>query len=432
MADYTAPSNLTAALSWSWHHPDGQYHTVVVSAPLLDDRKNIYISSEDGVRKFSPDGEELWHYSAPGPMAYCISLMDGAVFGTTLLGFVFALDMQTGKALWSERFALFNPTDTGYTEAHNGVVVAGVESGNGGGAMRVLGLDAKSGRRLWEYKSPVQLWNFMPVFPDDESFIAMDLHGGVLRHSLHNATLLWRTEPPEVSAGSFSDGGVMIGPDGTSYTCSNHEGIGQQGQHGALRAYGLKSGALLWDRFLEYPCNSWPVVTPDGGSVIVPSGAFVGSPLASMQEALKGFGMSEQQLHDLSLSLGDKELKTLNQPDRTAAIVAFDARTGAPQWSTELPPYGRLAARGDEEGFLQRRELKLRDQCLPAQFGSPTVSADGTVYVGRADGLLYAVERGTGRFRTFDAQAGFLHPGTSWAPGMMAVTTCDGLFVWNY
>mmetsp|Transcript_20722 Transcript_20722/g.64727 ORF Transcript_20722/g.64727 Transcript_20722/m.64727 type:complete len:149 (-) Transcript_20722:81-527(-) len=145
------------------------------------------------------------------------------------------------------------------------------------------------------------------------------------------------------------------------------------------------------------------------------------------------FRKSPREMHEFSLSLGDKELKTYGKPEKTAAIRAFDARTGAPTWSTELPPYGRKAARGDEEGYLERKRLmNPRDQCLPAQFGAPTISADGTIYVGRADGLLYAVESGTGKFRTFDAEAGFLHPGTSWAPGMMAVTTCDGLFVWNY
>jgi len=433
MAEYTAPTNLTAALSWSWHHPDGQYHTVVVSAPLLDDKRNVYISSEDGVRKFSRNGKQLWyHATSPDPLAYGISLMDGLVFGTSMSGSVFALDMRTGKARWSERLAFRNPSDTGYTEAHNGVVIAGLDSGNGGGATRVLGLEAKSGRRLWEYKSPVQLWNFMPVFPDDESFVVMDIHGGVLRHSLHNGTLLWKTEPPKVSADSFSDGGVMIGPDGTSYTCSNYQGSGQHGELGALRAYGLEDGRLLWERKLEYPCNSWPVITRDGGSVIVPSGAFVMSPSAQYQELQKAFNKSQRGMQEFSLSLGDKELRTYGLPDRTAAIRAFDAHTGVPQWSTELPPYGRLAARGDEEGYLERQQLKHRNQCLPAQFGAPTISADGTIYVGRADGLLYAVESGTGRFRTFDAKAGFLHPGTSWAPGMMAVTTCDGLFVWNY
>jgi len=432
MAAYTAPANLTAALSWKWHHPEGKYHTVVVSAPLLDDKKNIYIASSDGVRKFSPDGTELWYYRSRGDMAFCPSLMRGAVYGSTQLGWVFALDMDTGKERWAERKALYGPTDTGYLESHDGIVVAGVDSGPGGGAMRVLGINGEDGKTIWEYKSTSQLWNIMPLFPGDDSFIVMNIHGGVLKHALHNGTLLWKTSPPEVSAESFSDGGVMIGPDGTSYTCSNYQGSGQQGEHGALRAYSLQDGKLMWDRFLPYPCNSWPVITPDGSSVIVPTGAFVASPAAGTEAVLQAAKKSPEWVHNFSLFLGNNELKAYGLAEKTASINAYDTRTGEPRWSTELPPYGRLAARGDEEGFLVRRSLGHRDQCLPAQFGAPTISADGTIYVGRADGFLYAVGSGTGKFSTFDAEAGFLHPGTSWAPGMMAVTTCDGLYVWNY
>eukprot|EP00409_Alexandrium_fundyense_P002221 CAMPEP_0185910668 /NCGR_PEP_ID=MMETSP0196C-20130402/21037_1 /TAXON_ID=2932 /ORGANISM="Alexandrium fundyense, Strain CCMP1719" /LENGTH=72 /DNA_ID=CAMNT_0028631479 /DNA_START=31 /DNA_END=245 /DNA_ORIENTATION=- len=72
----------------------------------------------------------------------------------------------------------------------------------------------------------------MAVFPGDDSFIVMDTHGGVLKHALHNATLLWKTDAPAGAASSFSDGGVMLGPDGTSYTCSNYLG-GQEGTKGA-------------------------------------------------------------------------------------------------------------------------------------------------------------------------------------------------------
>jgi len=362
--------------------------------------------------------------------------MDGAIFGNTMSGSVFALDMETGENLWNRSVSKLIPSDTGYVEAHQGIVVTGVDSSPFGGAMRVLGLDAKTGDSLWEFKSQDPLWNFMPQFTADNSFIVMNIHGAVYKLGLHNGTLLWKTDPPESSAlKSFTDGGVILGPDGTSYSCSNYEGSGQEGpgQRGALRAYALHDGHMLWEQVLDKPCNSWPVITRDGG-VVVPIGSFVGSPSASQTSLMKRFSKGPQEMHDYSLSLGAKELETYGLPNHRATIAAFDAKTGVPSWSQDLTPYGRMAAAGDEEGFLERLSLGHRNQCLPAQFGAPTVSGDGTIYVGRADGNLYAIRpKGSGAVvTTFQTGAGFLHPGTSFAPGMMAVTSCDGLFVWKF
>lgn len=425
-----APGNLNSSLSWSWHHPEGTYHTVLVGAPLIDDERSIYISSEDGVRKFSHEGEMLWRYAPRGPVSSCPSLMSGALFGNTVNGWVFALDMTSGKEVWAAKKAENIPDETGYVESHEGIVVTGVDSGVNGGATRILGLNATDGSTVWEFNSSHQLRNVMPVFTGDSAFLVMDIHGGLVKHSLHNDTLLWRADPPKKSEHSSSEGGVMIGPDDTAFTCSNYEGSGKPGDQGVLRAYESEHGMLLWERVLDYPCNSWPAVTPNGQSVIVPTGASMSSAASGDVELMWRFRRSPRQMQDYSLSLGNSELDTYGQPVREAAVLAFNAQTGESQWSTELPMYGRLAARGDEEGYLQRKKLHHRDQCLPTQLTAPTISGDGTVYVGRADGLLYAVKRGN--YTTFDAAAGFMHPGTAWAPGMMAVASCDGLFVWKF
>jgi outer membrane protein assembly factor BamB len=435
--EHIAPANLTSAISWSWHHPEGRYHTVVLGA-LLDDKKNIYLASEDGIRKFTKDGAMLWHYSATGSVTTCPSLMDGLLYGNTQSGYVFALDMESGSEVWNLKKAESVPGDTGYVESLEGVVVTQVDSTSQPGSRTLLGLDAKTGSKIWEYTPDEVIWNAMAVFPGDGSAILMDIHGGVFKVGLHNGTLLWRTTAPSPSQASFSDGGVMLGPDGTSYTCSNGFGSGQHGQHGNLRAYRLSDGHLLWDQFLEYPCNSWPVVTPNG-EVVVPSGEFVGSPASSDVGRLIGArkmtgndGLTFFDLQRYSLSLGNNEMRAYGMQDHTARMAAFDAKTGQPRWSTELPPFGRMAALGDEEGWIERRVRHQRDQCLPAQFGAPTVSGNGDIYVGRADGKLYAVEPRTGKYRVFDTEAGFLHPGTIWAPGLMAVPSCDGLFVWTW
>jgi outer membrane protein assembly factor BamB len=446
VTDQIPPANLTKALAWSWHHPDGKYHTIIYGA-LMDDKKNVYLTCTDGIRKFSTDGEMLWHYFPPPLERGCVlsmsSIMDGRLFASTQKGWVFALDMETGKELWAEKKAKDRSVGLASVESHDGIVVTGVDrSGppNPGGDSRLLGLDAKTGQTLWSSSLPehIMLYSTMAVFPGDDSFIVMDTSGSVYKHGLHNGTLLWVSYAVG-SIGSFSDGGVVLGPDGTSYTCSQYEGAGKGSddgvlkmERGALRAYRLSDGKMLWNRTLDYPCMSWPVVAPNG-EVIVPSGDSLEKPVADSSGLADYFHTTKEALHDLSLQWGNDELKNFGFPLHYANIKAFDAKTGEPKWTTELPPYGRTSAAGDEEGYPERKKLGIRNSCFPEQFGSPTVSGDGTIYVGRADGALYAVESGTGNFKkAFETGAGFQHPGTIWAPGMMAVPSCDGLFVWKW
>jgi len=434
LSSYDGPANLKGSLAWSWHHPDGQYHTTIVGGPLLDHEKNIYLSAEDGVRKFTQHGHLVWHYKPNSSIATCPSLMDGALFGNTADGHAFALDMASGEVLWSRRVAKNIGGDTAYVEAHQGVVVAGFIGGSdGAGNKVVMGLDAANGDALWEYHPAIPVWNFMALFPGDDTTVFMDFAGGVHKLGLHNGTQLWHVPPKRTN--TFSDGGMIIGPHGISYTCSNFKGSGQEGQPGVLRAFRVSDGHMLFERVLPHPCNSWPAIYNDGKTVVVPAGAFVGMPMSMIvppKDALK--------VHDAALALGDKARQAFGMPNLHGTIMAFDAHSGQPQWQYEVPKYGRVDAAGDEEGVADRFFLKHRTICLPAQWGSPTAGSDGTVFVPRANGDLYAV-RNAGHGNTVDSRikvssmnlgSGFLHPATSFAPGLMAIANCDSLFVFKY
>merc|ERR1719221_2583432 len=83
-----------------------------------------------------------------------------------------------------------------------------------------MALDGKDGEQVWEFRTEFPVWNFLPVFPGDDTCVFMDFTGGVYRLGLHNGTLLWHTPAPH-SSGTFSDGGVIVGPNDIAYTCSN-------------------------------------------------------------------------------------------------------------------------------------------------------------------------------------------------------------------
>eukprot|EP00747_Dinoflagellata_sp_TGD_P141044 gnl/TRDRNA2_/TRDRNA2_176078_c0_seq40.p1 gnl/TRDRNA2_/TRDRNA2_176078_c0~~gnl/TRDRNA2_/TRDRNA2_176078_c0_seq40.p1 ORF type:complete len:522 (-),score=40.89 gnl/TRDRNA2_/TRDRNA2_176078_c0_seq40:81-1646(-) len=447
------PADIKTSLAWSWHHPQGRYHNVLHGGGIWDSEKNIYIASDDGIRKLSSSGQMLWHTPRAALISNSPSLMGNALFGNTQGGEVFALSLDTGNVLWSQKCGDSIGADAAYVEAYNGVVVTGMDSlGPIGGNKRVLGLNAETGAQLWEFKPEHPVWNVMAMFPDNSSTIFMDFTGGVYRLGLQDGNLMWHTPAPaagqhtrsflqrlgqrlteKISMGgedSFSDGGVILGPDGSAYTCSNPLYMhGVEGEQGALRKYRLSDGKMLWDTKLPYPCNSWPVVSADDKTVVAVPGSF---------NALPAGLFGGRVLHEIAVYLGDSQRAMLrklgiNEPDLRASIMAFDVQTGELQWNHDVKPWGGIGSAGDEEAVLERAAVGYSNTdpvCLPAHWSSPTFSGDGTVYVGRTDGVLYAYNPMTGE-RRYHTGTGPLHSGTTFAPGMMAYTDCDTLYVFN-
>jgi len=425
------PANLPAALAWRWHHPAGRYHTTVAGGPVIDSAWNLYLTTNDGIRKFSPAGDVLWHYSPPGDTNNEPVLLDDIVFGNTNNGFAFALDMNTGMPLWVKRPSLNLGSDVGYPSAYAGLYVMGVDLGHDkrsqGGNTRVIALNATTGDQVWEFHPSSPVWNLMPLFPGDGSTVFMDFTGGVYKLSLDSGSLLWHTPAPQ-SNGSFTDGGVILGPNGNAYSCSNPGSFkGAEGTKGALRAFSLEDGQMLWEQVLPHPCNSWPVVGRVSKStelsVVVTPGSFMGA----------------QTMH--------------------GGVMAFDAATGEPQWQYQAPVYRAPfnMAKGDAEGFADRSKFDpSHGICLPAHWSAPTIAGDGKVYIGRSDGFLYTVRGPSNldgaiafartnldsdidfkttegvKVETFDGDGASLHGAMAIAPHMAAFSTCDTLYVFRF
>merc|ERR1719277_2118361 len=204
---------------------------------------------------------------------------------------------------------------------------------------------------------------------------------------------------------------------------------------GILRAFQLSDGKVLWEQMLPQPCNSYPSVGHLGDSsdlsVVVTPGAFMGTPT----------------MH--------------------GGIMAFDAFTGMPQWQFQAPVYHSppgvdpwLAAYGDYQGLEEREKAGVSPICLPAHWSCPTISGDGAVLAGRSDGNLYVI-RGPAAMRNgdlsnlahansvlslgidyatsagveaeiFEAKGASLHGAAGFAPGMIAFSTCDTLYVFKF
>jgi len=74
---YSGAKDLTESVSWGWHHPSNLYGTIPVGGPLIDDSMNIYLGSDDAIRKFDVSGNLTWSYAPRGQLAAAPTLSTG-------------------------------------------------------------------------------------------------------------------------------------------------------------------------------------------------------------------------------------------------------------------------------------------------------------------------------------------------------------------
>mmetsp|Transcript_72471 Transcript_72471/g.167887 ORF Transcript_72471/g.167887 Transcript_72471/m.167887 type:complete len:471 (+) Transcript_72471:78-1490(+) len=416
------PRNLSAHLAFTWHHPEGRFGTVLAGGPVIDGEGNFYLSGHDNFRKLNSMGEQQWEFRPPSQTNNMPVLGSSAVLGNDVGGHAFALDMETGWPLWVTEVSQGSGGDSGYPAVHKGLFVMATEPGHtntqDGGNVRIVALNETTGDLVWNLRVSIPVWNFQPLFTADDHFLAMDFTGSMMKVRLDSGELVWHTPAPG-SAQSFSDGGAVMG-DENVYTCSNPGlSTGSEGEMGIVRALSIADGSIVWEKLLPQPCNSYPAFGPINGkmAVVVTPGSFPGAPV----------------MH--------------------GSLMALDAATGDELWRFQAPPFSNIEglARGDVEGYDVRAASKdpyVLPICAPAHWGAPIITGDGTVYAIRMDGLLYAVRAptvseapATGidfhsssgvEVETFDALGCALHGSFAFAPGTMALQTCDSLWVFKF
>jgi len=442
----TLPKNFSSAFAWRFHHPRGRFSTVMRGSPLIDSEKNVLILTEHGLFKLDPEGQLLWTYLAPSFsfMNVMPCLMDGVVYGGTADALTYAVDLQTGKELWKVRHSDTAGTETHYVDVHHGILIAAfdtrppslhqLQAGN----FWVLGMNASNGDLLWALELHLPAHNFSPQFLGDGSFLFMDVFGGVHRVMHDSGQSVWYV--PSEYGYSSSEGGVSIAPDGrTAFACSNNDDI----KVGFLRAHQISDGTRIWEKLLPAGCTSWAVIAKTSDWGVLPVGDTLQQPLYHqlppwLPDPVK------MSLHLFSLWMGPclRSVPGLELliPSTRAELIAFDAYTGATKWTYRAPDWQRLAGKGDEEGVVTRSAQGMAFPfCSPTAWGAPALSGDDTVYVGHVSGLLYAVKDHNSdgyidpeaEVSTFDMDAAPLRSNPAWAPGMMAVASCDSLFVFK-
>jgi len=411
---YHADWDLTSP-TWTWHHEQGQWSTIPVGTSI-DDVKNIYLTVADGMRKFTPDGQLLWTYKRrsfgpPEEINNAASLWNGAAYGITNQGRAFAVSMASGDEVWSTQVSGNSDGNNGFVSAHAGVVLTAVDASphiagradtNGAANHRVVGLNATDGALLWSYTPDVALWNFMPSFAGDGTFVFQDLEGRAHRCRLSDGSLIWKAGGVP---GSWTDGSALLGPNGIVYAVANFENGGHS--QGSVSAFALTDGAPLWSRTVPKSPNNMPAIGRlphrEGLSVVQPVG--------------------------WQCELGQQ-----------VDLYAFDALTGAQQWIFEGPTQVGPMVAGDAEGMQERMAMGIRQITLPNPWSAPTIDGEGVVYIGSETGQFYALRDSNGDgLVSGDQDVSALNTGAAFvgssgpaiAPGLLAVGSINQLFVWK-
>eukprot|EP00435_Cladocopium_sp_Y103_P013568 s560_g3.t1 len=435
VAEANGPFNLSETLSWSWHHPKGRFHTLTWGT-VLDNHLNVYLSAADGLRKFDADGKLLWeHHTLPAILMNAPAIYQGSIFASDTLGGVRALSMSTGKLLWYSNLSKPIGEDNGFTMVHEGVVFTAADwrdpSPMGAANHAVKALNASDGQILWTYEPDAPVWNFLPLFPDRESwtkfdrlqticktphvfkhisyplpqdtFVFQDMTGRVYRLSLQGK-LLWKAGG---KSGTWTDGGAALG-NGMVYAVNNNHLPNQKMFNseytpGTLSAYDL-NGTLKWKITTPRPPNNAPAI----GKVQGWSGLSVILPIC--QQVMQG---------------------------ATCEVQAYDANTGGLRWVFHGPTQTGPFQAGDFEGMADRTASGVRPVCLPNGWSAPSISSDGTVFVGNENGPLFALRDADGDGRVvgnnevsfFDSKAAFSGSASpAIGNNLLAVASCDTLF----
>lgn len=145
--------------AWVFHIPDD---TMIETAPI-EWNETVYVTSghDDVYALDAATGTPRWVYQRHlqrfvGIVANRgVAVVDGRVYLGTLDGHLIALDAYSGRLLWDVQGA-HDPTNSFYSMApvaYKNLILIAPSNGDWGGVGYVSAFDAKSGRRVWEWRS---------------------------------------------------------------------------------------------------------------------------------------------------------------------------------------------------------------------------------------------------------------------------------------
>jgi eukaryotic-like serine/threonine-protein kinase len=387
-----------------WAFPTGER---IVSSPAWADGV-VYVGSDDG-NLYAVDaatGRQRWMHRTRGPVSGSPAVAGGRVYVTSYDGRLHALDAKTGDLLWKfategeRRFEAkglhgMQPRHQTFADPFDvylssPVVAEGlVAFGSGDG--RIYAVDAASGSMRWSFQTG-DVVHASPAYADGRLVVG-SWDGRLYALDMQTGRELWRAQtgldPLMANQQGFQSSPAIV--DGSVYTgCRDAN----------LYAFDLATGREKW----RFPTGmSWVISSPavDAGRVYF---ATSDSSRVHALDAATGRPVWQQKASAYMFASPSLAGSVLLQGVLNGSLQARDRATGELLWDfqTEASRTNAGWALTSERRFNAAMLYPsgwhdamaigaARQSALGSFFSSPLV-VGGTVYVGSADGRLYALE----------------------------------------
>lgn len=342
-------------------------------------------------------GRLIWSFDTGFENPGNVALQNGALYVASG-GVLYALDAEDGTERWHAQVAT-SSMDASSLVATEGVLLVPCNSNSRelAGSEQVVAVNASNGATKWRYRLRSRGFNLMPaVFGN--SLVFSDRSGGVYRINTEDGSELWYVPPQSSNEFSWTTGGIALG-NGVAFVSSNTAVPVFGG--GILSAYDLVNGSLRWSREFSEGVNAAPTVGKVAGY--------------EQLAVIVGVG-------------GNPVLPGVPGYEVAGYVEALDAETGERIWTFSPPSSGSSGPAG----------FSLENQCFPELWSTPVVADNGVVYLSWSGGWTFALRDndGDGKLSVEDTSdvSRFFHGGgageTALAPGLVVASSCYKVMGW--
>jgi outer membrane protein assembly factor BamB len=385
----------------------------VFSSPVVADGL-VFVGSNDHFLHAiqASTGHELWKFATDANVNSTPAVAQGAVYVLSLDGNAYAVDEHTGKQLW--KFSTGGESRLNiagiYGLAPSREVVPDVwdfllssptvEAGLvffGSGDHNVYALDARTGKRVWKFQAP-DVVHSSPAVANGILYIGCS-DGVLYALNEHTGKLVWKYATG-VDATHF-----MQGIPGSPAVSNGVVVFGSRDNY--IYALNASSGELDWK---QENGGSWVIASPaiQNGVVYIPTSDSLklraldlqsgkqlfdigyktysfSSPAIASGHAY--FGTFDGIVHDADLAS-----RHIHSEFRVQASIAHQELLKTDGALNDAAVYGPLGPDGKPNNTIDASIVGIdRLLQLGSILSSPAV-ADGVVYVGSADGSVYALD----------------------------------------
>ena len=338
------------------------------------DSKLLFVASDAGtVHALDAKGMQRWAFETGKPIRARPAVSGGALYVASDSGFLYKLELRTGRELWRARIDMGSPSRLPASDEKSrwdrygaSAVADATRVFVASRDKHLYALDARSGKELWRLAASDIMTATPALYRDSVLFASYD--GRVAAVAAQDGTQRWTYDAKLAVAGDIT----VVG-DRAYFGSRTYD----------LIALGADTGAEIWKRYYWFSWIESPPVVRDG---VVYTGSSDGIGVFAFDAAsgkrrwkttVPGYAWARTAVTDRLVVAGTVGVGKFPGP-RAGALVAMERSTGALRWAYLDPPAMKTVEPGFEWGFA----------------AGPVAVAD-TVFAADLAGLVYAFDSTT-------------------------------------